>query len=52
MTSTATEPPTAAPAVVPVLGAVDGVSLGVEGLVELLEEIGDVEELLLLADAE
>ena len=49
MASTATEPPTAAPTIVPVLGAVDGVALGVEGL---LEETGDVEELLLLADAE
>lgn len=49
MASTTTEPQTAAPAMVPVLGFVDGESLGVEGLVELLEESDDVEELL--ADA-
>ena len=49
MASTTTKPPTAAPAMVPVLGVVDGNSLGVEGLVELLEELDNIKELL--ADA-
>lgn len=46
MATTATEPPTAAPAIVPVLGALDRKWLGVGGLVWLLKELDELEELL------
>ena len=46
MATTATEPPTAAPAIVPVLGALDRESLGEGGLVWLLKGLDELKELL------